>query len=363
MGRQRSIIVILTLEFFFGSSAQALQCNGSEALCHLRYNEVTYPTSHNATSNQKTWLLELLPKSNINDQSIPLQEQFELGIRALKVPIHSGGNSLTVCHGMGERARGIVKRRLCGRLWLASHSCESYVDQLDSCFIDPAAISLTQLFREIGTFLKSHPEEVLTVFLEDSADHLDWVSHAVEESEIAHHLHVQSPKEEWPTLEEMIQKGHRLVIFLDRALDHAGHHLSQYPYFNFTPDFVKSSRYHFKTVFDLQKNQPSAEDHDWAHQISLPSHVHNQLFVLQHFVTPALAGNGLNASEVNEASFLKSRLTRYQSQLNVTPNFIWVDFVELPINRPGMIDVVREINQAAASSHKDLHHLAYPVHR
>src|SRR4051794_22348001 len=88
--------------FIAGFSQEVTACGGDLKLCEKRYNEVTFPTSHNAQSYLPTinflrsdyllpfqWQKEVAPhfSINVNNQDLSLKLQLYSGIRAMKLRI------------------------------------------------------------------------------------------------------------------------------------------------------------------------------------------------------------------------------------------------------------------------------------
>lgn len=344
----------LTVAILMGNSSLtcfAMSCNGSAELCTLKYNEVSFPASHNAQSYIPNWLLFVLPGNNIHNQQLRISQQLERGIRAMKLPVHSrkdkDGEKAYVCHGMNRVVRSRLRQNLCGRMSFFQDRCKKYVDALDPCFLDPAQLALNEVLSQIKEFLDQNEEEVVTLFLEDFSNDLSSVVKPFEASKTAAYLHHQDPTSEWPTLEELIKKNHRLIVFMSQPLEANQEVIEKNGFFNSTRLFVHSTAFSFASVHDLTIDQPRESDSLWAKQLARPGVIQNKLWVLQHFVTPMLAGNPEMAAEVNQAPIIHSRLNRYLKTLGVKPNFIWVDFFDLPNHQPGVIDVVRKLNQEA----------------
>jgi hypothetical protein len=169
-------------------------------LCSKRYNEITYPATHNAQSNQRNWLLYLVPRSNINNQTKDILGQLQGGIRAFKMPIHLSHDQATVCHGMGSNSRTKVEELVCNRISFLEGSCKKFLQEINPCFIDPAAASLTHALSVYRKFLDQNPNEIVTLFLEDFSGHMDLISKSLHESGLDDYLHYQNPLAPWPRL-------------------------------------------------------------------------------------------------------------------------------------------------------------------
>lgn len=202
-------------------------------------------------------------------------------------------------------------------------------DQVKPCTIDPATMSFEDVLITIKKFLDSHPREVFTLMIEDYTKNYDQIKQVFKKTDLLKYVHIQDQNKPWPTLGKMIQGKKPLVVFIDRD---AG---PDYPWLNYTKNYVISTKYSFKTPQALGND--SAGLGDWQ-----PSQKGNRLLLMQHFVTPGIAGSKKAAAKVNTAAVLKRRITHYKKIAGTDPNFISVDFVGTPNN--DLFDVVRELN-------------------
>src|SRR5215207_1699725 len=69
------------------------ECNGSAALCDRRFDEVVYPTTHNAMSNEaEGWLAP--------NQYLGIAQQLEDGVRGLMLDTHLWEGDVLLCHAI-----------------------------------------------------------------------------------------------------------------------------------------------------------------------------------------------------------------------------------------------------------------------
>ena len=352
----------LSLGLNFISGTYAASCNGNPAFCEKRFNEITYPTTHNSQSfipflnlpfdlsfPSIPWFQEVASviNINVNDQDLNLMKQLEDGIRAMKLRVMVDHHRTYTCHGMSFHLKGQIESKLCEKLpfELVRQTCKSEVHATEPCFIDPAARPLAEVLLQLRSFLISHPREVITLFIEDDTESIENLTSAVEESGTSSYLYQQDVNLPWPYLKDLIEKDKRLVIFVHSSLDDGRVELGNSRYFNSFSEFVWSSRYHFESVDDLIHDEPKSSDLTGQAFTDRNKSPQNKLWVLQHFITPAIAGNPNYALEVNKLKPLKGRVERYRKLLGTNPNFIWVDFYELPVNEPGYLEEVKILNQ------------------
>jgi hypothetical protein len=336
------------------------------ALRARRYNEVAYPASHNAQSHVA---------SSVANQDIPLPEQLAFGIRAMKFHIWPGKDSETgkevasVCHGTSktifekdylemvlEKIPGIVRSfardliakveplnqlvRDAFRCAYGTKDDERGAIPFNHCIFDPAQRQLLACLQDVATFLKESPQEVVTLILEDHTDDLDAIMKAVTDSGLKQYAHHQKKDAPWPTLDEMITSGHRLVLFL-----HGKETLpyKKYPQLNFMWDFCWDTEWDFECPDDLKNCckdiTPKRGEEAYARR---NKGAKNTVFIVHHFVTDGTGGSKSAAKKVNKQAFLLTRLNRLWAQTGHIPNLVQVDFCEHP--NKDLLAVVATLN-------------------
>ncbi len=247
-----------------------VRCNGSAALCERAYDEVAYPTSHNAFS-----ILEECCFAR--NQLLSMPEQMERGIRALMLDTHYHEDGLTpgvfLCHGF--------------------------------CGLGPRLKPLGEGLAEIRSFLERHPAEVLTLIFEDYVALADTQA-AFAAAGLLPFVHGQAPGVPWPTLREMIEAGRRLVVFTDRSFPDA------------PPWYMDWRRHAVETGFGFA----SPDAFSCADNRGDPA---APLYILNHFITPA-DSFGVAAEQVNQPGVLFGRAVACWAERDRFPNFVTVDY-------------------------------------
>lgn len=290
-----------------------------------RYNKVTFITAHNSQSFKKNPLLSFLPGSNISNQTWNIQQQLQHGIRSMKIPVHPYQGQPYACHGLSPGNRDQIKTKLCEKLLFLKTKCDKILDNLNPCMVDPATALLSSILLQIRFFLEENPNEVFTLFLEDSTNDLQALAELFTYTGLKPYLHKQDQTLPWPTLGEMIHQDHRLVVFINRETDKNQKSLDEFD-FNSTHFFTAQSRYNFRSILALKKDglqRPDDEDNFAKIRAANPD---NKLWILQHFVTPTLGGAQDSAKIVNDRAFLNNRLESYVEYLG-KPSSIWMDFI------------------------------------
>jgi hypothetical protein len=247
------------------------QCNGHSQLCAKRYNEVAYLTTHNAFNAGDDGF-------NLPNQTHGLTRQLEDGVRALMLDVYDEGGVATVYHGYA----------FLGTTTLASN------------------------LTEIKDFLDANPTEVVTLLFETyiSANMMD---NEMAQAGLKPMLHVQVLGQPWPTLQDMIATGKRLVFFSDHNNAQPGQ-----DWYHYMWDFAVETDFDNNAVsdFNCDFNRGDAS---------------NDLFIVNHFVTDATLGTGQSnqAAIINQLPYFYDRVHGCQLEKEKFPNFPTVDFYEL----------------------------------
>ncbi len=272
--------MVLTL---VGNTAYS-QCNGHQSLCDKRYNEVAYLTTHNAYNVEED-------NFNLPNHTYGITRQLNDGVRALMLDVHDEGGEATVYHGF---------------TWLGTTTLQSN-------------------FNEIKAFLDANPNEVVTLLFET------YISANLMEQELTQAgllpmLHVQQLGEPWPTLQEMINSGKRLVFFSDHNNGQAGQDWYHYMW-----------SYAVETHFENN----ALSDFDCEFNRGNPN---SDLFILNHFATDPTLGTGRTdlAEQANEFNYFYTRARQCEDEASKFPNFPTVDFYELG-NSLEVVDSLNEI--------------------
>jgi len=195
------MIFTLLLSFLFAGLV-ASQCNGNTALCSRKYSNVTQIGTHDSA------FVGNLPTDN---QHLSVTDQLDKGIRFLQAQTHVKNDALELCH--------------------------------TSC-IEKDAGSLVSYLTTVNTWMAANPNEVLTLLLThgDNAD-VSMFGSAMSSSGLSAYAYTppsQLTMDEWPTLQELITAGTRLVMFLDY-----GANTSTVPY------VLDEFSFFFETAFDV----------------------------------------------------------------------------------------------------------------
>lgn len=246
----------------------ALECNGHEELCDRRYDQVSYPMTHNAMSNAAAgWVPP--------NQNFGLTRQLEDGIRGMMLDTYDEGGELFLCHvycGLGSQP-------------------------------------LVEGLGEIKAFLDDNAAEVVSIIFENYITNSETAS-AFEESGLIDFVYAHETGEPWPTLRELIDAGTRLVVFQEKLPEEA-----EYPWLMNIWNNAWETPFSFAAPEDFTCD-PNRGD---------PS---NPLFLLNHFLT-ALGGDPDLAELVNYNPPFITRARECEELGDALPNFVAVDFYDI----------------------------------
>ncbi len=174
-------LYIVALSYFI--SLVASECNGGSSLCKLSYNDITQLITHDSYA--------LFPNiAGTQDNSII--DQLNDGVRGIKlsaVPSTEDPLVIRICH--------------------------TYCTVLD-------AGSVTDTLNNITTWLEKNPKEVVTIMWNNLYNFkAAEFAKLYESSKIMPMLFThESASDSWPTIQEMIDSGKRVVNFIDAEADH-----------------------------------------------------------------------------------------------------------------------------------------------
>lgn len=242
-------------------------CNGATELCARRFDQVVYPTTHNAYST-------VAEGFGAPNQMRSLTQQLRDGVRGVMLDVHDERGRPMLCHGTC----------LVGKRLLAEGLCD------------------------LRRFLDENPREVLTIIFESYVSAAA-VEGAFRSAGLLDTVYAHPMGTPWPTLETMISTGKRLVVFTDRE----GGRL---PWYHDVWDFAWETPFAATTPAELDTCRANRGTRG------------NPLFIFNHFLTAPLASPEL-ARMVNFNPFLVNRARRCQQETNAVPNFVTIDYYEL----------------------------------
>lgn len=280
--------------------SSALVCNGHEALCGRRFNEVVFPAAHNAMSASNLgWVWPH------HDGGLSIQ--LKAGVRAFLLDTHYGDSQDDIARYLATFPS--ASRSLIERIVNAADPQTRDPNNLFVCH-NLCALGATPLettFTSIRTFLDRNRNEVVVLILQDEVSPQDTAA-VFEESGLIRYVYTPNPDGEWPTLREMIEANTRLVVFAERGGPPPDWYLHLWDYTEETP-----YNYRRPEDFTCAPNRGGTD---------------KPLFLLNHWIARRAPGR-VDAASVNQYDFLLERALACTKERGHKPNFIAVDFYAL----------------------------------
>jgi len=295
---------------FRGVVAARAECNGHAELCARRYNDVAYAATHNAMSN-------VADDFTAPYQERSIEDQLEGGIRAFLIDVYTGTPTaervctdptpLLVAQIRRDEGKAAVDQLLATR----NSQCPPAGGPTASVYLchgfcELGATRFSDSLHGIRGFLHQHPNDVVTLILEDYAVASD-IAQAFRDAGLERSMVRHAPGRPWPTLHQMKRRGTRLVVFAQHQGGDARGLLGAFEEMGETP-----YSFHSAAELSCRPNRGIAT--------SPP------LFLLNHWVDdPNLRAA---AALVNEYDVLGARADRCEQERGHIPNFVAVNFAE-----------------------------------
>ncbi|BAB10947.1 unnamed protein product [Arabidopsis thaliana] len=182
-----TVETVLPLEEVNPSAQEAKpQING------LPFNKYTWLMTHNAFSNANAPLLPGVERITFYNQEDTITNQLQNGVRGLMLDMYDFNNDIWLCHSL----RG-------------------------QCFNFTAFQPAINILREVEAFLSQNPTEIVTIIIEDYVHRPKGLSTLFANAGLDKYWFPVSkmPRkgEDWPTVTDMVQENHRLLVFTSVA--------------------------------------------------------------------------------------------------------------------------------------------------
>ncbi|KAG8384366.1 hypothetical protein BUALT_Bualt04G0110600 [Buddleja alternifolia] len=250
----------------------------------LPFNRYSWLTTHNSfarvgsTSGTGSTLL------GPTNQEDSVTDQLRNGVRGLMLDMYDFNNDIWLCHSFNG-----------------------------NCFNVTAFQPAINVLREIQTFLEGNPTEIVTIFVEDYVRTPQGLTRVFNASGLSQYLFPLSrmPRngEDWPTVDNMVQRNQRLVVFTSRSAKESSERIA------YEWNYVVESQYGNDGM--IPGSCPSRSE-------SSPMNTSSRSLVLMNYfpTNPNASGACLD----NSAELIRMMNTCYQADGRRWPNFIAVDF-------------------------------------
>ncbi|KAI3452011.1 hypothetical protein Pfo_008676 [Paulownia fortunei] len=250
----------------------------------LPFNKYSWLTTHNSfarTGSTSGTGSALLAPINQEDS---VADQLKNGVRGLMLDMYDFNNDIWLCHSFGG-----------------------------NCFNVTAFQPAINVLREIQAFLKENPTEIVTIFIEDYVTSAQGLTKVFNASGLSQYLFPLSrmPKngEDWPTVDDMVKKNQRLVVFTSKSSKEASERIA------YEWNYVVENQYGNNGM--IAGSCPSRSE-------SSPMNTSSKSLVLMNYFP-----TNPNVSEActdNSAELISMMKTCYEADGKRWPNFIAVDF-------------------------------------
>jgi hypothetical protein len=303
-------------------------CNGHVELCDRPFNDVAFPASHNSMSaaDQPGWFLA--------EQPTTMVESLASGIRVFLVDTWYGQR--TESGGVVTAQRSLTRAQAdltSGRAQELTPAMQRSIDRLrGEQTAGPEQVYLCHTLCELGAteflpqlqglkaWMDAHPRDVVTVFIQDATTPKDTAA-VFERASLTDMAYVHAPGTAWPTLQEMIDSGKRLLVLMENEGGGA-----DYPYLQQGFDLVQDTGYTYADVadFDCALNRGAGDA---------------PLFMVNHWLSSFTALVS-NAQKANTAEVLGDRVRTCRDERGRIPNFVAVNWYD----QGDLLAVVDELN-------------------
>lgn len=276
-------------------------CNGHVELCDRRLDDVTFATAHNSMGS-------VANEFYLPNHLVPMRAMLDDGVRGFMIDTYYGretadGGVLTsgglldvdtldddarrVAQQIADRQTGDLGQE---RVYLCHGYCE--IGALDA--VDELTV--------LRAWLEENPREVVVVIVQDATEPAD-TAQVFDEAGFGDLVHTQARGEPMPSLRDMIDSGRRVFVMVEENGDGVDWLHSAFEFSQETPFSFRSA-----DDFTCESNR-GVED--------------APLFVVNHFITPALPSN----QDANDFDLLLERVERCRDERGLHPNLVAVDFV------------------------------------
>ena len=291
-------------------AATTSKCNGYAALCGRRYDQVAFAATHNSMNTAAD-------KFAAPEQERSIADQLRGGIRAFLIDVYTGTPTTDrVCTDPTPLIVDQIRREqgqatLDQLLAVRNAQCPPAGGPNASLYLchgfcELGATKFSDALATYRRFLRTHPNDVVTLILEDYSPAAD-IARAFRSAGLTGSMVKHEPGKPWPTLAQMRKQGTRLVVFAQNQGGEAPGLLDAFKEMGETP-------YEFHSAAELS----CAPNRGPAQSL--------HLFLLNHWIDAA--DKQAAATAVNAYDVLDARAKRCEQERGHIPNFVAVNFAE-----------------------------------
>ncbi|GAB4848991.1 hypothetical protein Ancab_003804 [Ancistrocladus abbreviatus] len=267
----------------------------------LPFNKYSWLVTHNAFSNANAPQLPGVQRITFYNQEDTVANQLRNGVRGLMLDMYDFENDIWLCHSFGGH-------------------CYNFTA------FEPAINTL----REVEAFLTQNPSEIVTIIIEDYVHTPKGLTMLFTNAGLDKYWFPVSkmPKkgEDWPTVNDMVQQDHRLLVFTSDASKEA----------------AEGVAYQWRYMLENEPGDPGVQ------QGSCPNRKESKklnsqsasLFLMNYFPTYPVQAE---ACKGNSAPLANMVGTCYKAAGNLMPNFVAVNFY-MRSDGGGVFDTLDRMN-------------------
>jgi hypothetical protein len=309
--------------------ATVRSCEGSQALCSRRVDEVVFPGTHNsfAASSEPGWYFA--------NQTYPIPRQLKDGIRALLIDIHYGvrdpanGRIRTDLTAEGSDRNKVAEQLPASALQLADRvaggvglgrlkgAAEPY---LCHALCELGAEPLERELRALASFLQDNPSQVVIVIVEDYVPP-STIERAFADAGLERYAETLPGHSPLPTLGSLVESNRRLLVF---AEEQGGSPSWYMPGFEFIQDTPLGAQHPGQLSCARYRGTEASP-----------------LLLINHWVPPFPPSLTIN-TQIGRAVFLRARIRRCMSERGTRGAIVAVDFYQ----RTSVVKVAAQLNSS-----------------
>lgn len=267
----------------------------------LPFNKYSWLVTHNAFSNVNAPPLPGVQRVTFYNQEDTVTNQLRNGVRGLMLDMYDFQNDIWLCHSFQGHCYNITA-------------------------FGPAIDTL----REVETFLSANPSEIVTIIIEDYVHTPKGLTRLFANAGLDKYWYPVSkmPKkgEDWPTVNDMVQQNHRLLVFTSDA----------------SKEESEGIAYQWRYMLENEPGDPGVK------QGSCPNRKESKklnsktvsLFLMNYFPTYPVEDE---ACKANSAPLANMVGTCFKVADNRMPNFIAVNYY-MRSDGPGVLDILDRMN-------------------
>ncbi|SCO77842.1 uncharacterized protein FRV6_02054 [Fusarium oxysporum] len=262
------------------ATATSAACNGHDELCRRKYSDITFIGTHNSA---------IVGKLPVHNQYISVAEQLDLGVRFLQAQTQDKDGDIQMCH---------------------THCWELDAGPLQDCL------------EEISEWVGKNPDEVVTIFLTNidalPIEKFDEAFSSAGLKDLVFRPKMKLSRDEWPTLQKLLEDRTRLVVFMDYNMDEGrvDYILDEFDYFWETPFGESNSSFPTCEVDRPEKGDPTQ-------LMGIMNHM------LNHDVLGIVIPNQADAKKTNSEYSIQKQIDLCEDNWGRRPNVVLLDWVNV----------------------------------